>query len=103
MTMTNTMPERTATPAELCGEISRAGGQRRPRTLHALCEQAARLIGCPQCGARPGRVCHGRDGYCLGRFVQAYVQGLMVADEWATVLGGLDVFTNATIIRDGAR
>ena len=91
-----------ATPAELCDEISRADrartGQQQPRTLHALCEQAARLIECPQCGARSGRVCRAVDGDRLGRFVRAAVEGLMVADEFATVLGGLDVFTNATII-----
>jgi hypothetical protein len=102
-----TTRERTATPAELADEVSRIEraltGQQRPRTLHALCEQAARLTDCEHCGARPGSACRGRAGFHLDRFITAAVQGLMVADEFATVLSGLDVFTGATLIRDGDR
>jgi hypothetical protein len=38
----------------MCGEsaVERAlTGRQRPRTLHALCEQAARLLPCGQCSA----------------------------------------------------
>ncbi len=103
-------PGRTATPAELCDEIIRAEraltGRQRPRTLHALCEQAARLIRCGQCGQKRGRACSdagGLDCFHLGRFAQAVVRDLMTAAEFARVIEDLDVFTAATIIRDGAR
>ena len=103
--MTNIIPERTATPAELADEVSRTG-QPRPRALHALCFQAARLLRCSHCGQKPGRACTdagGVDGYHLARFVSAYVQGLITVAEWPIVLGDLFVFDNSTIVRDGAR
>ena len=85
-------PGRTASPA---GQL--------PRSLHAIIEQAARPVPCPYCGCKPGRACTGLDGFHVGRFVRAAVQGLMASAEFPTVLGGLDVFTNATIIRGGQR
>lgn len=106
--MTNTIPrERAATAAELADEAARAErartGRQHRRTLHALCEQAARMVECRYCGARPGTQCTRRGGYHLARFVRAFIQGRMAADEFAVVLGGLDVFTEATVIRDGQR
>ena len=101
----NTMPERTATPAELCDEITRAErartGQQLPRTLHALCEQAARLVVCTHCGARPGMLCDGLDGYHLARFVTAFTQRLITPAEAADVIAAAPiVFTSASLIRD---
>ena len=91
-------------PGRQLTELERARtGQLRPRTLHALCEQAARLIPCTYCGARPGSVCTSPDGYHLRRFVGAIGRGLMTVGELPTVLGDLDVFTAGTVIRDGAR
>ena len=103
--MTNTIAqERRLTEAERADEDARIEraltGQLRGRTLHAICEQSARLIECQHCGARPGKVCRRGGGYHLARFVRAYVRGLIIMDEMVTVLGGLDVFTAATIIRD---
>jgi hypothetical protein len=56
--MKTTIPrERTATAAELADEATRAERARTdrqlPRTLHALCEQAARLVNCGHCWAGP--------------------------------------------------
>jgi hypothetical protein len=79
-------------------------GQMRPRTLHALCEQAARLIPCEHCGQRPSRACQRPAGFHLARFAQARRRGLLTADEMAMVIWAAgDVFTAATIIRDGGR
>lgn len=110
MTTTIPRPERKLTEAERADETARIEraltGQQRPRTLHALCEQAVRPLRCLHCGQKPGRACTdagGADGYHFSRFIRAYVEGRLVADEFAVVLGDLDVFTNATIIRDGAR
>ena len=107
MTVNNTLPERTATPAELddvAARIERARtGQQLPRTLHALCEQAARLVNCGHCWARPGTPCVAPGGYHLARFARASVRGLMAADEFAVVLGGRDVFDGGTLIVDGQR
>jgi hypothetical protein len=98
-------PERPVTELELAGENARMKraltGRQRPRTLHAVCEQSARLIPCTCCGQVAGRPCDGWGGYHLARFVRAYLRHLMTAAEWATVLGDLDVFTSSTIIRDG--
>jgi hypothetical protein len=106
--MKTTIPcERTATAAELADEAARAErartGQQLPRTLHALCEQAARLVNCGHCWARPGTPCDGLDGWHLARFARARKRGLLTAAEFASVTEGLDVFTGGTLIRDGAR
>ena len=94
-------------PGRQLTELERARtGQLRPGTLHALCEQAARLIPCTYCGQKPGRACSDTwslDGYHLRRFVGAIGRGLMTVGELPTVPGDLDVFTAGTVIRDGAR
>jgi hypothetical protein len=103
---TISQPERKLTELERADEAARMAraliGQLRPRTLHAICEQSARLIPCPHCGARHSRTCPG--GYHLARFVEAYVAQLVTAEEMARVIQAAgDVFTLATIIRDGTR
>jgi hypothetical protein len=106
--MKRTIPrERTAAAAELADEAARAerarACQQLPRTMHALCEQATRLVNCGHCWARPGTPCDGPDGYHLARFARASKRGLLTAVEFASVTEGLDVFHGATVIRDGAR
>lgn len=104
-------PERTVTPAELEAERARidllSGGQTPPRTLHALCEQAAVLVPCGQCWAPSGTPCSrgtSGPGYHLARFARSRRRGLITEDELGRVLElAGDVFTPATIIRDGAR
>ena len=102
-------PERTASPAELADETARIeraqAGQPRPRTMHALCEQAARLVNCGHCWARPGTPCvSGPDGYHLARFGRARRRGLLTGAELDTVLDAAGpVLTAGTIVRDGAR
>ena len=101
-------PERTATVAERADHSARTEractGQQRPRTLHALCEQAAVLVPCGHCWARPGAACvTGPAGYHLARFGRARRRGLLTEAELAAVLDKAGVFTNATVIRDGAR
>lgn len=106
MTVNNTLPERTATAAELAADaarIERARTGHARRTLHALCEQAARLVNCGYCGARPGTPCVAPRGYHLARFARACLQDLMAVEEFTVALGGLDVFTGSTVIWDGAR
>lgn len=99
--------ERKLTEAERADEAARMQrartGQQLPRTLHALCEQSARLIDCQHCGTMAGRPCRRPGGYHLHRFVRAYVRGLVRPEEFAVILSGLDVFTVASIVRDGAR
>jgi hypothetical protein len=80
--MTDTMPERTATPLELARET-------------------ARMLTC-ECGARPGHTCDGEGGMHLGRFAAARRFGLLSEDRMTAVLACLDVFTLETII-GGAR
>jgi hypothetical protein len=105
--MTNRLPERTATPAEVADESARATraqtGRQFPRTLHALCEQAARLLPCEHCGAAPGTPCDGPDGYHLARFAAARRRGLITAQEMDAVLDAAGVITNGTIIEGGVR
>ncbi len=76
-----------------------------PRSLEVLLAAVRAEVPCPHCGAKPGLGCawQGRRGVHLARFVRAYILGLITVAEWPAVLGDLDVFTNATIIRDGAR
>jgi hypothetical protein len=99
--------ERTATPAELADESARAtrarAGRQRPRTLHALIEQAARLLPCEHCGGRPGNACDGADGYHLARLAEARRRGLITAPEMDAILDAAGVITNGTVIRDGTR
>lgn len=107
--MQETIPrERTAAAAELADEAARSGrartGQQLPRTLHALCEQAARLVNCGHCWTGPGTPCDSPDGYHLARFARARRRGLLTVPEMSAVLMAAGpVFTDATIIRDGAR
>jgi hypothetical protein len=106
--MPPTIPERTATAAELADHDARAEraltGQQLPRTMHALCEQAVRLVNCPQCWARPGSPCTitGVPGYHLARWGRAERRGLITRAELAGVVAGLDVIALHVIIRDGA-
>ena len=82
--MTNTMPERTASPLELA-------------------RKAARRTGCG-CSARPGYTCDGKGGMHLSRFAVARQAGLIGGDRMAAVLAAAgDVFTDTTIIPGGAR
>jgi hypothetical protein len=106
--MKTTIPrERIATAAELADEAARTEqaltGAQLPRTLHALCEQGARLANCGECWQKPGTPCDGPDGYHLARFARARKRGLLTEAEFASVTEGLDVFTSATVIRDGAQ
>ena len=76
-----------------------------PRSLEVLIQHVRAAAPCPHCGSLPGAACkwQGRRGVHLARFIRAYTRRLVTADELAVVLGGLEVFTTATIIRDGAR
>jgi hypothetical protein len=81
--MTDTMPERTASPLELARE-------------------AARMLSC-ECGARPGYTCDGKGGMHLARFAAANRFGLFGKDRMDAALGAAgDVFTPETVI-GGAR
>lgn len=75
-----------------------------PRSPEVLIQHVRTIVQCPHCGAQAGNRCgiHGR-GIHLGRFIHALVLRKITVEEIAVVLGDLDVFTNATIIRDGAR
>lgn len=104
--MSDTMPYRTATAAELADHAARTErartGRQLPRTLHALCEQSGRLVDCGHCWARPGTPCvSGPDGYHLARFARAYRRGLLTGPEFTGLIADGDVFTGATVIRDG--
>ena len=107
--MHDTIPlERTATAAELADEADRAerarAGQQRPRTLHALCEQAAVLVPCGQCWAPRGTPCSrgaSGPGYHVARFAWARRRGLLAEAELADVFEAADVIANDTIVRDG--
>jgi len=79
-------------------------GRQLPRTLHALCEQAAVLVPCGHCWAPRGALCAtGPAGYHLARFGRARRRGLLTKAVLAAVLDEAGAFTLATIIRDGAR
>jgi hypothetical protein len=80
-------------------------GRTLPRTLHALCQQAAVLVLCTWCGARPGSPCAtAPDGYHLTRFVWCRSHDLITTAEMDTVLDAAGaMFDTGTIIRDGAR
>lgn len=76
-----------------------------PRSLELLLQAVRVEVPCPHCGARPGTGCayQGRRGVHLNRFVRAYTTYKITVDEIARVLGSREVFTMATIIRDGDR
>jgi len=96
----------TAGRADHDARIERARtGRQLPRTLHALCEQAARLTRCGSCGQKPGRACtdvRGVDGFHLARFARARASGLITSAEFASVIADADVFTGSTVVLDGA-
>jgi hypothetical protein len=75
-----------------------------PRSLEVLTEHVRQVAPCTWCGARAGKRCgiHGR-GEHLSRFIRALVLGEITVDEMAAVIGPLEVFRGATIIRAGAR
>ncbi len=82
--MKDTLPERTASPAELARD-------------------SARMIPC-ECGARAGSTCDGKGGMHLVRYAAARSLGLLTDTEMTAVLNAAgDVFTGRTLIRDGAR
>jgi hypothetical protein len=104
--MHDRIPERTATAAELADETARIErartGQQLPRTLHALCQQGARLVPCGQCWQRPGRPCtrYYPPGDHLARYLRAERRGLITRAELAGVIVGLDVIAAHVIIPD---
>jgi hypothetical protein len=105
--MSAAVPERTATTVERAevAKIERAlSGRQLPRTLHALCEQTARLVTC-ECGTGPSAPCGirgGRPVYHLSRFATARWEGLRITcAELDTVLDAAScVFTRRTLIHD---
>jgi len=110
MTMTETVPtERTATAAELADEAARIDrartGTQLPRTLHALCQQGARLLPCPQCWQRPARPCtvSGTPGDHLARYQEALRRGLITSGELASVISELPVVAPHVIVLGGRR
>lgn len=79
--------------------------QTETRSLHDLCELAAR-VPCGRCWANPTVPCTvaGPPGYHMARFAAARHEGLISEADMAAVLEAAgDVFTPATVIRDGAR
>ncbi len=108
MTMNDTVDEsRQLTELERADHAARMerarSNQQRPRTLHALCEQAAVLVPCGQCWAPRGTACSqgaAGPGYHVERFARARRRGLLTVTELAAVLDEAGVFTNATIVRD---
>jgi hypothetical protein len=90
MTMTDTVNE-----SRPLSEAERAG-------------QAARLARCGVCWAEPGEPCGdargGLDGVHLARYARARRRGLLgEAAMTAALAAAGDVFTDATIVPDGAR
>ena len=76
-----------------------------PRSVEVLVEHVRAETLCLHCLAEPGKPCkrQGRRGVHLARFVHAYIRQMITPREIALVLGGMDVFTAATIIRAGSR
>ncbi len=74
------------------------------RTLHEICEAAARC-NCGACWAHPHEPCATvpPGGTHLARIARAVRRGLLDAADMSPALAGLDVFSGATVIRDGAR
>ena len=102
--MSPTIPERTATAADLADHAARArralDGQQRPRTLHAIAEQAVKLTHCPHCSAVPGRVCKRGGGYHVARFAAAVERGTMTSAEFEGILDELGAFRSNTVVYD---
>ena len=89
----------------LAEALQAAAGTAPPRSRHDVCRVAAGEA-CAQCWQRPGRPCtsSGPPGYHVARFSDCRRKGLISAAEMAAVLAMAGhVFTNSTIIRDGAR
>jgi len=63
---------------------------------------AARQVMCSMCWAPPGTPCQHPAGSHLARYMRARRQGLLTERDMDTVLDAADVFTTATVIRDGA-
>ena len=108
--MHDTIPQspegRPPTAAQLADEDARLDraltGQQRPRTLHALIEQGARLVPCGHCWQRGGRPCtvSGPDGYHLARFMRAERRGLLTRVELARVVAGFTVIAPHIMVLD---
>jgi len=73
-----------------------------PRSLEVLVEHVRTEVPCTHCGAAPGKPCRrqGRQGVHLARFVRAFTGHQITGPEIAVVIGDLEVFTAATIIRN---
>src|SRR5689334_20380850 len=101
--MTDTIPQApVSTTGHTAGPARSLAGCPRVRPPAEL-EQAARQATCGHCWAAPGRPCKGTEGYHLARFARARRRGLLTEAEFASVLADLDVFTDATVVRGGAR
>ena len=100
--MTDTISQRPVSATGHTGGLPRPVGCHRVRPAAEL-EQAARQATCGHCWASPGCPCEGTEGYHLARFARARRRGLLTEAEFADMLADLDVFTDATVIRGGAR
>lgn len=102
--MTTIQPHRTATPEELADHAARVDraldGQQRPRTLHAICEQAVKLTHCPHCCKVPGQACKRGGGFHVARFAAAVERGTMTSAEFEGILDELGAFRSGTVIYD---
>jgi hypothetical protein len=64
---------------------------------------AARQVMCSMCWAPPDTPCQQHPaGSHQARYIRARRQGLLPERDMDTVLDAADVFTTATVIRDGA-
>ena len=101
--MTDTIPHRPRAAAGHTGGLPRPlTGCHRVRPPAEL-QLAVRHATCGHCWASPGRPCEGTEGHHLARFARARRRGLLTEAEFASVLADLGVFTDATVIRGGAR
>ena len=76
-----------------------------PRSFEVLSWHLRAAVPCPHCDASPGTPCHpGGRGIHLGRFVRGWAEREITARELESLAGRLPIiFTNATMIRGGAR
>ena len=77
-----------------------------PRSPEVLTEFLRAEVPCPHCEASPGTSCkwQGRRSVHLGRWVRAFAERKIAPRELEILAGLLPVvFTNATIIRAGAK